>query len=206
MKIALRKVSLPVLTTFGALVVALSYSQIGWRATEDKYQLARKRASDWELRSTFPRDGSHVSESSLRILDGWDTLSLTGLVRGGPAVVYFAREGCPPCDWLRGQLDTLMPNWRDSIVLVSTFDEGRGPKTGLALDSISSLTVEGVPAILVIDSAGFVRHSVASGLVPVARVLAFMRYPSPIDQLVNDIGSVEGTFPTSPGAGDANAK
>lgn len=198
MKDRMRGLSLPLLAIAVASVVGLVYSQIGWRSAREESEGLREYVTRVDLRRPFPRDGENIGESSLRVIDGLDTVPIGQLVRGRHAIVYFGREGCPPCDWLRAQLDTLLPTWRDSLLVISTFDEGRGPLTGRALDSLSSLQIEGVPALLVVDSLGFIRHSVPSGLPAVSRVIAFMGLPSPADRVAADLANVSRGIWASP--------
>jgi len=80
-------------------------------------------------------------------------------------------------------MDSISPGWRDSLVVVTSYDSIRGKISGLTLDSASSLAITGVPALLVVDSSGYVLHSVPAGVPQVAHVLDFIGEPSPVDRL-----------------------
>ena len=81
-------------------------------------------------------------------------------------------------------MDSLLPSWRDSMLVVTSWGDSIGPVTGLTLDSASARIMTGVPALLVIDSTGSVRHSVSGGLPMMIRVLNFVRFPAPAESLL----------------------
>ena len=162
-----------------ALLFALGYSQVGWRRDRKVYETVRERLNVVSLQRTFPADGEELGASALRVIRGADTIPLAQLVRGRKAVIYFGRPDCPSCTWFTAKMDSIFPAWRDSIIEVTSFSKERGVVAGLTLDSASSLVMTGVPAILVVDEAGFVRHSVDAGLPAVTRVLDFVGIPSP---------------------------
>lgn len=166
-----------------ALLAALIYSQLGWRKTlevagslSDQYRTIRAQR-------TFPSDGEDLAVSAMRVIRGKDTVPLAEIVRGRRAVIYFGRPNCASCTWFEAEMDSIMPSWRDSLVVVTSYGSARGPVSGLTLDSTSSLAITGVPALLVVDSTGYVRHSVPAGVPQVAHVLSFVGEPSPVGRL-----------------------
>jgi hypothetical protein len=162
-----------------ALLLALVYSQVGWRNDQKAYADLREKFGVIRLERTFPSDGEDLAASSLRVIRGADTVPLIDVVHGRNAVIYFDRPECPTCAWFAAKMDSILPAWRDSLVVVTSYSEKRGPVLGLTLDSASSAIMTGVPAMLVVDSAGFVKHSVPAGLPQVTQVLDFMGIPSP---------------------------
>lgn len=155
------------------LVVALVYSQIGWRSDRAAYSGLQRQLQLMREQQGYPEDGEELTASGLRVVRGDSAIALADLLRGRGGIVYFERRDCTICQWFSASMDTLMPAWRDSFVVIHPYMR---PDTGLPfstvmLDSASSRILVGVPALLVIDSTGLVRNSVSAGLPQVIRVL-----------------------------------
>lgn len=161
-----------------ALLLALVYSQIGWRRDRIVATQVSDRLETAQLQRTFPSDGEELAESSLRVIRGSDTVPIAQLVRGHRAVIYFDRPDCSSCIWFATKMDSILPSWRDSMTVISTHRREH-PAPRLMLDSASTAQITGVPAMLVVDSDGVVRHSAPAGLPQVARLLEFANLPSP---------------------------
>lgn len=174
------------LVTPVALLLALVYSQVGWRKDRQTFTDLQEKFALTRLQRNFPSDGEDISTSAMRVIRGADTVSLAQLVRGRKAVIYFQRPNCSECIWFAAKMDSTLPRWRDSLIVVTSYGKERGVVSGLTLDSASSLIMTGVPAMLVVDSAGFVRHSVPAGLPPITHVLNFVGVPSPSDSALLD--------------------
>lgn len=159
------------LVTPVALLLALVYSQVGWRQDRQAYTDLHEKFASTRLQRNFPSDGEDLATSALRVIRGADTVPLAQFVRGRRAVIYFQRPNCSECIWFAAQMDSTLPAWRDSLIVVTSYGNERGVVSGPTLDSASSLIMTGVPAMLVVDSAGFVRHSVPAGLPPITHVL-----------------------------------
>lgn len=165
-----------------ALLLALAYSQVNWRHDRTIAVTLASELSALEAQRTFPTDGDDIADSPLRVIRASDTVPLATLVRGRTAVIYIYRADCSACVWLASQLDSILPTWRDSLVMVSTHRRDR-PAPALMFDTASTTAVTGVPAMLVVDADGIVRHSARGGLPQVAHLLQFAQLPSLVSRI-----------------------
>lgn len=165
------------------LGLALIHAHLGWHRDRSAYDELSGDLTKVLMERQFPADGEALANSPLRIIRETDTVSLAHQVNGREAVIYFERPSCFICSNLAAKLDSLLPTWRDSMVIVRMFENRLREPGELMLDSASSRYMTGVPSILVVDSAGHVRHSVDAGLPPVLRVLEFLGLPAPYEML-----------------------
>jgi hypothetical protein len=119
-----------VLLTVGAplvLLLALIYSQLGWRADRAQYFILREAHLTLREKGTFPQDGQTLSTNTMRVVVDGDTVPLYSLVSDHGGVIYFERSDCPICARFGELMDSIMPSWRDSLVSVSPFDDPSPP-------------------------------------------------------------------------------
>lgn len=183
------------------LLVALSYSQVGWRRDQRSYVELIEQLNRSRLQASFPSDGQDLAASALRVIREIDTVSLARIVRGRSAVIYFERTDCFICARFAVSMDSLLPAWRDSLIVVRPRNDEHA-SGAFMLDSISSVILKGVPAMLVVDSTGVVRHSVPAGLPGVISVLEFVGIPAPRSMLferVTDSTAAAGDNPRATG-------
>lgn len=172
-----------ILAVVAPLVAAVAFAQYGWRRDHAVAERLSERIAKYAKEQTFPVDGEDIEASALRVIRGADTVGLGDLVRGRRRVIYFTRPDCAPCKWFGAQMDSIMPTWRDSFVVVETFRRTENATASLMLDSVSTLSLAGVPTTLSVDAQGFIRHS-AMGLGRVVRVLNLDGVPSPDANLI----------------------
>ena len=166
-----------------ALVLALVHSHHGWRAERSAHVDLIELFDRVRQQRSFPSDGEELLASNLRVMRSADTVLLGELVRGRSAVIYFQRPDCPICVDFAAIMDSTLPAWRDSLVVIDIYRRDLVKTSVHMLDSASSKFVTGVPALLVVDSSGVVRHSVEAGLPMVLRVLGFVGFPAPFEML-----------------------
>jgi len=179
------------------LLLALIYSQVAWRNDRKVYADLADRFATVRRQRTFPSDGENLAGSELRVVRGADNIPLAQIVRGRRAIIYFERADCAPCIWFAAKMDSILPAWRDSIIVVSVHDKKRGVASKLMLDSASTSIITGTPAMLVVDSIGDVRQSVPAGLPQVTKVLDFVGIPSPSGILHRDADSIRKAVKTA---------
>jgi len=160
------------------LIAALAHAQLGWKRDHAVAERLSERIAKFTKEQAFPVDGEDLAGSALQIIRGADTVALEEVIRGRAGVVYFTRPDCAPCKWFAVQMDSILPTWRDSFVVVEPFQRSGPTGASLMLDSVSTLALAGVPTILSVDAKGYVHHA-AMGLGRVVRILNLVGVPSP---------------------------
>jgi hypothetical protein len=79
------------------LLVALVYSQVGWRRDQQVYFELVERFKVMRLQAAFPSDGENLAASVMRVIRQSDTVSLAEIVRGRQSVIYFEGMGWQFC-------------------------------------------------------------------------------------------------------------
>lgn len=167
-----------VVVIMAPLIAALAHAQLGWKRDHAVAERLSERIAKYTKEQSFPVDGEDIAGSALSVIRGADTVALDEVIRGRSRVVYFTRPDCAPCKWFAAQMDSILPTWRDSFVVVEPFQRSGRASANLMLDSVSTLSLAGVPTILSVDANGYVHHS-AMGLGRVVRILNLVGVPSP---------------------------